>query len=91
MKVIEHWKTVLWRSATTWASVIVGTVLGVVGQGAMVALGIIGFLPAEMQLPAAILVGIMFTLSVIVPARLLRQPKLTAKIEAKQQEAVDAS
>lgn len=87
MRLIAHWRTVLKRSATTWAATIIGALVGALAHTYMAAFAIIGFLPAELQLPLAALVGVIVIGGPIILARLTEQPKLAATIEEKANDA----
>ena len=84
MRFIEHWGTVARRSATSWTAAALGFLLGALGHTYMAAFAVIGFLPAELQLPLAGLVGAIVIGGPIVLARITEQPRLAAKLEEKR-------
>lgn len=85
MKLIDAWFTVWLRSATTWATLAVNTI----AAHALVFLAVLPFAPLYVQLPAAILIAVVAS-SPTWLARVVSQPKLAEKVEAKKQEAGDA-
>lgn len=85
MRLIEHWRTVLYRSAVTWVTSILTFLVGALGSSYMAIFAFLGlgFLPLMIQ---AVVGG--FTLLVVVGgpiilARIVEQPKMNAKIEEK--------
>lgn len=79
MKIIEEWRTVLKRSATTWVTLAVNTI----AAHALVFLAVLPFAPFYVQLPLAILIAVVAS-SPTWLARITEQPKLNAKIEEKR-------
>lgn len=84
-KLIEHWGTILRRSAVTYVTGILTFLTGALGTTYLAVFAFlgIGFLPMFVQ---AVIGG--FTLFIVVGgpiilARLVEQPKLTAKIQEK--------
>lgn len=90
MRLIDEWRTVLWRSANNWVALILGPIVGALSTNALVALGVLGFLPVKFQIPGAMLIGLLFYTGPHILARLVAQPKLAAKVEEKKQEAASA-
>jgi hypothetical protein len=87
LELVEHWPTVLWRSATTRTAALTGLIVGVVGTHYLVLLGILPFLPPYLQLPLALLIG-GFVVGPTVASRLFKQPKMQAKIAEKTDASV---
>lgn len=84
MTILPAWRTVLKRSATTWTATILGFLVGALANTYLAAFAVIGFIPSPvLQLPLAGLVGAIVIGGPIVLARIVEQPKLTAKIEEK--------
>lgn len=83
MKLIESWGTVLWHSATTWVTAAVNLIVALVGLHWAVLLGVLPFVPSTLQLPLALLVAALVTVPTLI-ARIWKQPKLQAKMEAKR-------
>lgn len=79
MKIIEEWRTVLKRSATTWVTLAVNTI----AAHALVFIAVLPFAPLYIQLPLAILIAVVAS-SPTWLARITEQPKLNAKIEEKR-------
>lgn len=77
---IEDWCVYLRRSATTWVTGAVNTIMAIIGVHWAVLLGVLPFVPLYWQLPLALLVAALTTAPTII-ARLTKQPKLNAKIE----------
>ncbi len=87
MTLIAHPWTVIKRSATTWTATILGFLVGALANTYLAAFAVIGFIPSPvLQLPLAGLVGAIVIGGPIVLARIVEQPRLTAKIEAKAEE-----
>lgn len=86
MRLIEHWTTVLWRSACNWVAMVLGAIVGALAHTYIAAFAILPFLPEALQLPLAILLGCVVIGGPIVLARLVEQPKMTAKIKDKTDE-----
>ncbi len=80
---IEGWCAVLRRSATTWVTATVNTIVAVFGVHWGVLLGVIPFVPLYWQLPLALLIAAVTTAPTII-ARLTKQPKLNEKIKEKR-------
>lgn len=80
MKLIEDWWTVACRSATSWVAAILGGLLGAVAAHWGVLFAVVPFLPFWLQLPAAIVLGVLFVGGPIVLARITNQPRMQAKI-----------
>lgn len=78
MNLIAHWRTVLFRSATTWVTLIVNTLVA----HAIVFLAVLPFAPLYLQLPLAIVIAIIAS-SPTWLSRIVEQPKLAAKLEGK--------
>lgn len=78
MNLVSHWRTVLLRSATTWVTLIVNTLVA----HAIVFLAVLPFAPLYLQLPLAIVIAIVAS-SPTWLSRIVEQPKLNAKIEEK--------
>ena len=81
MKLITDWRTVVWRSATTWVATIIGSALGAFAAHWGIFFAIVPFLPFPLQLPVAMALGAFFVGGPIVLARITDQPRLNAKIE----------
>lgn len=79
MNLISGWRTVLWRSASNWVTLIVNTLVA----HAIVFLAVLPFAPLYLQLPLAILIAIVAS-SPTWLSRVIEQPKLNAKIEEKR-------
>lgn len=91
MKLIDHWATVLRRSATTWVSTVLGFLVGTLAQTYLAAFAVIGFIPAPwLQLPLAGLVGAIVIGGPVILARITEQPKLIAKLEEKNDAQPDS-
>lgn len=88
MKPIDDWRTVAWRSATTWVTAAVHFVFAVIGTHWAVLLGVLPFIPAELRLLLALLVAVLTVLPTIA-ARVWKQPKLRAKLEEKRDGVVE--
>lgn len=93
MKFVEEWKTVLWRSASNWVTLLVNTIVA----HALVFFAVLPFAPFYLQLPLALLFALIAS-SPTWLARVIAQPVMAAKVEEKveekaeekRQEAVDA-
>lgn len=84
MTLIDEWPTVLWRSATSWVATILSFLIGTIGQGAMVAVGLISFIPAgPLQWGAAVFIAFIVFGAPLIVARIVHQPKMVAKVEEK--------
>jgi hypothetical protein len=85
MRLIDEWREVLWRSATTWVTAALTFLVGALAQTYMAVFAFLAFVPS---LAAQILCGGIVMLIVvggpIILARLVQQPRLTAKIEEKR-------
>lgn len=83
MNLISEWRTVLWRSASNWVTLIVNTLVA----HAIVFLAVLPFAPLYLQLPLAILIAIVAS-SPTWLSRVIEQPKMNEvvadKIIAKQ-------
>lgn len=86
MRLIGEWRTVLFRSISNWVALILGPIVGALSTNALVALGVLGFLPLRFQIPGAMVIGLLFYTGPQILARLVHQPKLQAKVEAKIEE-----
>lgn len=84
MRLIENWRTVLWRSAANWTAAIMGALVGVFAHTYGAAFAILPFLPTPLQLPLAIILGVIVIGGPIIIARLTPQPKLAVKVEEKR-------
>lgn len=82
-ELVDNWATVLWHSATTRTSALVGAIVGTIGVHYLVLLGILPFLPFYLQLPLALGIGAVVA-GPTLAARLFKQPKMQAKIEEKR-------
>lgn len=83
LELIEGWKDVVLRSATSWVATALGALLGAFGAHWGIMFAILPFLPFWLQMPLAIVLGIFFVGGPIVLARITAQPKLEARIESK--------
>ncbi len=85
MKLIDEWRTVIWRSATNWVATILGYLTGILAPGTyMAAFAVIGFFPSPFwQLVCAGIVGAIVIGGPVILARITAQPKMVAKIEEK--------
>lgn len=91
MKFIEHWKTVLWRSAVTWVTVVLTFLVGALSPAYLAIFAFLGFVPSPfIQIVVGGLVVTIVVGGPIILARLVEQPRMEAKIEEKKQEAADA-
>ena len=91
MKLIDHWRTVLGRSATTWVTVALTFLTGALSPAYMAVFAFLGFVPSRLvQIVVGGTVVLIIVGGPIVLARLVEQPKLAAKVDAKMQEAADA-
>lgn len=88
MKTIDDWRTVAWRSATTWVTAAVHFVFAIFGVHWAVLLGVLPFMPLELRLPLALLIAALTVLPTIA-ARVWAQPKLQAKLEEKRDGVVE--
>lgn len=84
MNLISEWPTVIWRSATTWVTLAVNTLVA----HAIVFLAVLPFAPLFVQLPLAILIAIVAS-SPTWLSRVIEQPKMNAKVEEKAGERAD--
>lgn len=75
-----------WRSATSWVAAVLGAILGATAAHWGVMFAVVPFLPFWMQLPAAIVLGVLFVGGPIVVARITAQPKMRDKIGSKTDE-----
>lgn len=82
MKLIDNWRIVLWRSATSWVTGAVHVVIATIGVHWAVLLGVLPFLPFWLQLPIALAVAAV-TIAPTLLARITEQPKMRAKVEGK--------
>lgn len=80
MNIIEDWWTVVWRSATSWVATVLGGLLGALAVHWGVLFAVVAFLPYWLQLPVAVLLGMLFVGGPIILARITDQPKMQAKI-----------
>lgn len=81
-QLIDNWATVLWHSATSRTTAVMGAIIGTIGVHWAMILGIVPWLPVYLQVPAIALVA----LAVAGPTLLSRitcQPKLQQKIAEK--------
>lgn len=83
MHLIEGWTTVLWRSATSWIAMTLGSIVGIVGTHWAVLLGILPFMPFYIQLPVALIVGALVIWGPTMIGRVTEQPKMKQKIAEK--------
>ena len=83
LKLIEGWKDVLLRSATSWVATALGALLGAFGAQWGIMFAVLPFLPFWLQMPLAIVLGVFFVGGPIVLARITDQPKLEQRIKAK--------
>lgn len=79
MTLISEWRTVLWRSASNWVTLIVNTLVA----HAIVFLGVLPFAPLYLQLPLAVLIAVVAS-SPTWFARVWHQPKLNEKVTDKR-------
>lgn len=85
MRLIDHWRTVAWRSATSWVATGLGAVGGALANTYLAAFMVIGFVPSpRWQFPLAALLGAIVIGGPIILARLVEQPKLNEKLEEKK-------
>ena len=84
MRFIEDWWTVALRSATSWVAAILGGLLGALAAHWGILFAVLPFLPFWLQLPCAILLGVLFVGGPIVLARITDQPRMRAKIEERK-------
>lgn len=84
MKLVDEWWTVLKSSATTWVTLVMNTI----AAHALVFMAVLPFAPLYVQLPLAVLIALVAS-SPTWLARIVVQPKLTAKLEAKAEEKRD--
>lgn len=92
MRLIEHWGTVLRRSATTWVTVVLTFLVGALSPAYMAIFAFLGFVSSPLvQVVVGGLVVLIVVGGPIILARVVEQPKMTAKIEEKKQEANDAA
>lgn len=95
MRLIDEWRTVLVRSATTWVAAMTGALVGllaylvgVLSPVYLAAFAVIGFIPwPGTQLVLAVIVGAIVIGGPQILARLTAQPKMQEKIIDKQIEA----
>lgn len=91
MKLIDQWRTVLKRSATTWVTVVLTFLVGALTPSYLAIFAFLGFVPSPfVQIVVGGLVVVIVVGGPIILARIVDQPKLTAKVEQKKQEAADA-
>lgn len=91
MRLIEHWGTVLRRSAVTWVTVVLTFLVGALTPAYMAIFAFLGFVPSPfIQIVVGGLVVTIVVGGPIILARLVEQPKLAAKLEAKAEEKRDA-
>lgn len=84
MNLIEHWGTVLRRSATTWTTALLTFLVGALGQAYMALFAFLAFIPSPMvQIVGGGLVALIVIGGPIILSRLVEQPKMAAKIEQK--------
>ncbi len=86
---IDEWWTVLKNSAVSKVSLVIGTITGSLAVNALVALGVLPFVPLWLQLPSALIIGLLYY-GPIMWARVVSQPKMNAKVEEKLAEKADA-
>ena len=79
MRLIEHWRPVVWRSATSRVSTVLGFLVGALAHTYGAAFAILPFLPFQLQLPLAGLLGAIVVAGPIILARVTEQPKLEAR------------
>lgn len=85
LNLIENWPVVLWHSATTRTTALVGAIVGTIGVHYLMLLGVLPFLPPYLQLPLALGIGAIVAGPTLI-ARITAQPKMAAKI-AEQSDA----
>ncbi len=89
MQLVENWRTIIWRSATSWVATILSFLIGTLGQGAMVALGLIGFIPAgPLQWGAAVFIAFIAFGAPLIVARIVHQPKMAEKVKCEDSPGV---
>lgn len=87
MKLIEHWGTVLRRSATTWVAGVLTFLIGALAQSYMAIFAFLAFIPSlTVQIIGGGFVVLVVIGGPIILARVVEQPKLAAKIEQKNVE-----
>jgi hypothetical protein len=83
-KLIDHWKTVLRRSAVTWITAIITFLVGALGQTYLAAFAFLGFVSdPTIQFVGAGFLAVIVIGGPIILARLVEQPALNAKLEEK--------
>lgn len=91
MKLIDEWRTVLLRSATTWVTVVLTFLVGALTPSYLAIFAFLGFVPSPFI--QIVVGGAVVTIVVggpIILARITHQPRMSAKLEEKKQEASDA-
>ncbi len=83
MKLIEHWPTVLWHSASTRTTALVTYLLGVIGQYYFAGFLVLEYVPQPFKAPLAGVLTLLVFGGPMIASRLVSQPKLQAKIEEK--------
>ena len=83
MQLIDNWRMIWWRRWSTWIAGLNALFVTYVFSQPVLVVGLLGFSPDGWAVPLAIFLGLMaFGLPVLVAHT--AQPKLEAKIEAKQ-------
>lgn len=83
-ELIDDWFVMLWRSATSWVTAFLASLVGTVGAHWATMIGILPFMPYWLQLPLGIAVGILVIWGPVMTARVTAQPKLEEKIAEKR-------
>lgn len=86
LHLIDDWAFWFWHSATTWGAGVIGGFLAWMASWHGIFFALIPFLPAYLQVPAAILVGALALGGAVGFLRVIKQPKADAKLEKRRAE-----